>query len=107
MATTVQLHAHEETMALVSFTYNPGSIAAATTAEQTVTVPGVEVGDFVVVEKPTLTAGVGIVNARVSAINTVAIQWVNATAAPVDPGSETYRLLWWRVPRVLTTLAGF
>lgn len=74
-----------------SFTYDPASVAATTSAEDTVTVTGVEAGDVVLsVVKPTATAGVGIVNARVSAANTLAITWVNATASPVNPASETY-----------------
>ena len=82
---------NEDRFGVITFTYDPASVAAATTAEQTVTVPGVLPGDYIEVTKPTLTAGVGIVNARVSAANTVAITWVNATAAAVDPPSETYQ----------------
>lgn len=77
-------------------TFNPASVAAATTAEQTVTVSGVKVGDFVIAMKPTLTAGVTIGNVRVSAADTVAIQFVNATAGAVDPGSETWKFLVFR-----------
>jgi hypothetical protein len=43
---------------------------------------------------------VGIVNSRVSAANTVAVQWVNATAAAVDPGSETYQAFVFRAEKV-------
>jgi len=82
---------NEDRFGVITFVYDPASIAAATTAEQTVTVPGVLPGDYIEVTKPTLSAGVGIVNARVSAANTVAVQWVNATAAAVDPPSETYQ----------------
>jgi hypothetical protein len=82
---------NEDRFGVITFTYDPASVAAATTAEQTVTVPGVLPGDYISVSKPTLTAGVGIVNSRVSAANTVAITWVNATAAAVDPPSETYQ----------------
>jgi hypothetical protein len=92
---------NEDRWAVVTFTYDPASIAAATTAEQTVTVNGLRVGDYVMdVSKPTLTAGVGIVNCRVSAANTLAITWVNATAAAVDPASETYSLLVMRPEKV-------
>lgn len=81
---------------VTTFTYDPASIGAATTAQDTVTVPGLKVGDIVVVQKPTLTAGVGIVGARVSAADTLALQWVNATAGAVNPASETYTLFWFR-----------
>ncbi len=81
---------------VTTFTYDPASIGAATTAQDTVTVPGLKVGDIVVVQKPTLTVGVGIVGARVSAADTLALQWVNATAGAVNPASETYTLFWFR-----------
>lgn len=77
-------------------TINPASIAAATSAEQTFSVPGLRVGDVPVVVKPSATAGVGIGNARVSATDTLAITFVNATAGAVDPASETYTILAFR-----------
>lgn len=77
-------------------TINPASIAAATSAEQTFTVTGLAVGDIPVVIKPSATAGVGIVNARVSAANTLAITFMNATAGAVDPASESYTVLVFR-----------
>ena len=60
-------------LGLAQFTFNPASVATATTAEQTVTVPGARVGDFVFLSKPTATTGVGIVNARVSATDTLSL----------------------------------
>jgi hypothetical protein len=93
---------HEDRVGVISFTYNPAEIAAATTAEQTVTVKGLKTTDMVLVKKPTLTAGVGIVNARVSAADTLAVTWVNATAAPVDPASETYHVFVFRAERITT-----
>jgi len=78
---------------LVSVVWSPSSVAANTTAEQTVTVPGVVLGqDFVLdVTKPTAQAGLGIAQTRVSAANTVAVVFVNATASPIVPtASETY-----------------
>lgn len=77
-------------------TFDPASIAAATTAAQTVTVPGVKTTDCVMVFKPSLTAGVGIAGSRVSADNTVSITFVNATAGALDPGSEAYTFVWFR-----------
>lgn len=77
-------------------TINPASVAAATSAEQTFTVTGLRTGDIPVVVKPSLTAGVGIGNARVSATDTLAITFVNATAGAVDPASESYTILVFR-----------
>jgi len=66
---------------LLQATLSPAQVAAATTAEQTFTVNGLLTTDFVEVQKPTAQAGIGICGARVSAANTLAINFVNATAA--------------------------
>jgi hypothetical protein len=42
-------------------------------------------------------------SARVSAINTIAIQFVNPTAGAVDPALETYLVFWCR-PEVLNVV---
>lgn len=75
----------------VTVTWNPAAVATITTAEQTVSVPGVKVGDLVVAyNKPTNTTGAMPVNARVSAADTVAVTFVNPTAGSVDPASEAW-----------------
>jgi hypothetical protein len=75
----------------VAVTFDPASVATITTAEQDVTVKGVLAGDIVVaVNKPSLTAGLGISNARVKAADTISVQFVNPTAGAVDAASETY-----------------
>lgn len=75
----------------ITKTFDPAAVATITTAEQDVTIVGVKVGDIVIaVNKPSLTAGVGIVNARVKAADTVSLTFVNPTAGSVDPASETY-----------------
>lgn len=78
---------------LLGPTLSPISVAPNTTAEQTFTVNGLKVGDFIDVGKPTVQAGLGIVNARVSAANTLAIAFINATAATITPtASEVYEI---------------
>lgn len=75
----------------ISQALSPALVAANTTAEQTFTVPGLKVGDFVNVIKPTTQAGIGIVNARVSAANTLAIAFGNFTAGGLTPtAAEVY-----------------
>lgn len=74
-----------------TFTFDPSAPTASTTSEQTVTVTGLLAGDIVLsVIKPTLTAGIGVAGARVSAANTLAVTFVNPTAGTPDPGSETW-----------------
>lgn len=76
---------------VLNATLSPAAVAANTTAEQTFTVFGVQVGDVVYVNKPTAQAGIGIVGARVSAANTLAITFSNNTAGSITPtASEKY-----------------
>lgn len=71
---------------VVVLAFNPASVAAAITAEQSVTVPGVRTTDTILAVTPgaALTAGLAIVGARVTAANTVAVQFANVTAGAID-----------------------
>jgi len=80
----------ERKVAVLTATIDVASVGANTTAEQTFTVAGLEVGDVVFVNKPTLSAGLGISGARVSAADTLALTFNNNTAAPIDPASQEY-----------------
>lgn len=75
---------------LFSVTFDPASVAANTSAEQTVTVQGISLSDIVVLNKPTLTVGLGIGGVRVSATNTLSITFINLTGSAIDPPSEKY-----------------
>lgn len=68
----------------------PVSVGANTTAEQTFNVPGLLVGDSLDVNKASHQVGLSIGNVRVSATDTLAIQFVNTTAGAIVPTSETY-----------------
>jgi hypothetical protein len=71
-------------------TLTPAAVAQATSAEQTFALPGLVVGDVVVVNPPSLVAGLAIAHARVSAVDTLAIAWINTTAGSLTPASGTY-----------------
>lgn len=75
---------------LISATITPASVGAATTASQTFTIPGLRTTDFVDVTGPAPTAGTGIVGSRVSAANTLQIDFINATAGSLTPVSGSY-----------------
>lgn len=64
---------------------SPTVVAANTSAEQTFTVAGLPSGTPVVVNKQTVQAGLSIGGARVSALNTLAITFVNNTSASITP----------------------
>lgn len=81
-------------LALLAVALTPAQVAANTTAEQTFNVPGLQVGDFVEVNKATTQAGLGLANFRVSAANTLAIAFSNNTAAGITPtAGESYQVL--------------
>lgn len=67
------------------------AIAAAASADLTITVPGASVGDTVELGLPAAPAAGLIFNAFVSAVNTVTVRASNITAAPVDAVAATYR----------------
>ena len=60
------------------------NLAANVTATQTVTVNGVQVGDFVFVNQQSTVAGISVENVFVSAANTVTMLWSNTTIAAVN-----------------------
>lgn len=81
---------------VIKIPLTPALVAANTTAEQSFnTVVGVAVGDLVLVFKPTAQAGLAVVSSgRVTALNTVAITFINDTAAGITPtAGETYTFL--------------
>ena len=79
---------------LLNVTLSPASVANATSAEQTFTVNGLLVEDYVMVNKPTTQAGLVIGGVRVSASNTLAINFGNLTAATITPtAAEVYTVM--------------
>ncbi len=82
-------------------TLTPASVGSATAAEQTFTIPGLQLGDQVsgISLQGAWTSLTSIVNARVSAANTLAISFQNGTAGALTPPSGTY---WIEVNRPVT-----
>jgi len=78
---------------VISQTLTPVAVAAATCAEQTFTVPGLLTTDAVQVFWPGSATAVGLVGARVSAANTLALTFVNPTAGSLTPTAGVYRFL--------------
>lgn len=78
---------------VVSVDINLVEQSANTTAERTVTIPGVRPGDLVFVNKPSMNTGLGVVNARASAVDQIAITFGNFTGSGIDPALETYLIL--------------
>jgi hypothetical protein len=74
----------------ITKSFTPAEVATITTAEQTVSIPGVKVGDQVSVSPPGHEAGVVAAAARVTAADTVGVTFVNPTAAGVTPTAGNY-----------------
>lgn len=80
-------------MMVVNVTAAPASVAANTSAERVITVPGARVGDFVDATAPGVTAGIGVDQARVTAPDTVAVLFQNSTAGALIPPAGLYQFL--------------
>ena len=82
-------------MLIAEATFDPASVAANTSADNatTINVPGANVGDLVIAFKPTTDAGLAVVDARVSAADTIQVTFMNSTASPVDASSESWKFL--------------
>lgn len=95
---------NEDRFGVVQATLDVASVAANTTAAQTFTIPGLKVGDFVAVNKPSLSAGLSVAGARVSAPDTLSLTFGNHTGSPIDPTAETYLVFWFRAEKTPTTV---
>ena len=73
-------------------TLTPNAVAANTSAEQTFTVTGLIAGTEVYVTKPSVTLNLVVAGARVSAANTLAINFANNSGASITPPSEAYSI---------------
>jgi hypothetical protein len=89
---TIQRNAPLHPLMIYSTTCAATTCAATTTVEATTTVTGLVVSSSVIVNKPTLTPGILVVNARVSAANTLAIQYANLTTTSISIPAEVYTI---------------
>jgi hypothetical protein len=87
---------------VMTATLTPAATAANTCIEQSFTVAstgnntglqGLRVGDYVDVTPPSITNGVGLVHARVSANGTLTIAFQNSTAGSLTAPSGAYQIL--------------
>lgn len=74
-------------------TVDLGSVAANTTELEDATLTGVKVGDIVVAIKPTLEAGLAILQCYVDEDDSLKITVGNFTGSPIDEASETIDFL--------------
>ena len=77
---------------LYSTTLAVTSCAATSVTEVTSTVTGINASTSIALTKPSITAGLTVVGARVSAANTVAVQYMNLTTTAISVPAETYTI---------------
>lgn len=76
-----------------SQTITPASVAAATIAEQTFTVTGLTTADKVIVNPAATGNSTAAVSFRVSAADTLAVQFANTTVGALTPGAGTWNIV--------------
>lgn len=97
---------NEDRWGIITQSIDVASVSANTSAEQDFTVTGLKVGDFVQVNKPSLSAGLIIGNVRVKAADTLSITFGNLTGSPINPAAETYTIKWFRPEKTFTAVQG-
>ena len=76
---------------LIGPTLTPTSVAAATTAEQSFSIPGLQPTDFINVSfNGTQTAGMAVENARCATAGVLLMAFSNDTAGTLTPASGVY-----------------
>ena len=80
-------------------TLSPVSVPWSTTAEQTFSATGIGLltTDMVLVQKPTTQPGLGIAGSRVSAADTLAINFINVTTTITPTAAEVYKVAVFRI----------
>ena len=76
-----------------SVSFDPASVPANSESVQTIAIAGVGYTDIIIINKPTNTAGLDLVHSWASAANQVSVKFRNTTGSPIDPGTETYRVM--------------
>lgn len=69
---------------------NPASVAANSENTETFTVTGLKTTDIITINKPSKTTDLSILDAHVSAADTISVTFRNYSGAPIDAGEETY-----------------
>lgn len=72
---------------------NLASINATSYSTQTFTVTGLTTEDIIIVNPPSLSAGLYLISYRVSATDTLSLTLYNSTGAPIDEAAATYLIM--------------
>jgi hypothetical protein len=75
---------------VIAVLLTPTAVPSVPLAEQTFTVKGLHLGDFIDGNKPSFQQGLAVSGYRVSAVDTVAVTYVNSSGGSITPTAETY-----------------
>lgn len=76
---------------------NPGTVGANSTANISVSLPGLLATDIILAAiKPTYTAGLDVGNGTVTGAGTANLLFQNSTSSGITPGSEQYKFVIYR-----------
>jgi hypothetical protein len=78
---------------IVVTSLTPVAVAATTVASQTLTIPGVVVGDSIHCIQNPITNACGIQDVVATAANTVSVRFINPTGGSLTPTAGVYRFL--------------
>ena len=97
---------HEDRYGVVSVSLTPaGTAAGPLTASQTFTVKGLKTTDQILnVTPPSTSAALALVSARVSAADTLSIQFGNFSTGPATSASGTYNVFVFRPEAARTSV---
>ena len=97
---------HEDRYGVVSVSLTPaGTATGPLTASQTFTVNGLKTTDVIIgVQPPSSSAALAIVSARVSAADTLSIQFGNFSSGPATSATGTYNVFVYRPEAVRTSV---
>lgn len=70
-----------------------GPVPAAGSLDVPFTIPGIAVGDRASVQAPALEAGLGMQVLGCTVAGTLNVRFLNSTAAPIEPASQTYQFV--------------
>ena len=74
-------------------TLNPTSVSADSESTQTFTVNGLQTNDVVMVNKSSKTTDLSLMDAFVSASDTLSLTFRNFSVGSIDPAEESYRII--------------
>lgn len=84
-----------------TLTIDPASIAAGVEGAQVIALPGVKVGDHVILQADTdLEVGLVVKATKVTADDVLTVDLLNTTAAPIDGAERTYFYVAYKVVSV-------